>query len=137
MNGHLETTTATTAPRSDWAAVLPAACAVHCTLTPFAASLLPVAAISVRAEAVLLGVAVLLASASLGLTWRSHGRIAVLLLASLGAALWGLSLLGFFAPLPDALTHPIGGLVLAGALLWNGRLRHEASCGQCGCTMHG
>jgi MerC mercury resistance protein len=129
MTGRVETTDTITARRIDWATALPAACAVHCALTPLAVLALPFVAISTKAEAVLLGLAVVLASVSLSATWHSHGRVSVFGLAALGALIWGLSLGGLFEPLPETLTDGIGGMVLAAALFWNGRLRHESVCG--------
>lgn len=129
MTGRVETTATVTARRIDWATALPAACAVHCALTPLAVLALPFVAISVKAEAVLLGLAIVLASVSFAATWGSHARVSVLGLAALGALIWALSLVGLFEPLPETVTDGIGGLVLAAALFWNGRLRHESVCG--------
>jgi MerC mercury resistance protein len=121
----------------DWATVLPAACAIHCTVTPLLAVSLPVLALSHRLEWLLLASAVVLAGFSLRITWPTHRRMGVLFLAGFGLLMWGTALLGWLEPLPEPLMSPLGGLTMAGALLWNGRLRHKAACNDCGCGMHG
>ena len=40
------------------------------------------------------------------------------------------------APLPEAVTSLLGGLLIAIALFRNGRLRHQAECGPCSCPAH-
>ncbi len=137
MNHRVMTQRATGERRLDWATVLPAACAIHCTITPLLAAALPVLALSHKLEWVLLASAVVLAGVSLRITWPSHRRIGVLVLVALGLATWTAALFGWLAPLPEPVMSPLGGLMLAGALYWNGRLRHEAACSDCGCGMHG
>jgi len=125
-----------TAVRSlDWASVLPAACALHCTLTPLLASVLPFVSADHRWEWLFWGVAVIVGWISLRISWPAHGRIGVLLLAAVGAGLWGAAIVGWVGP--EALMAPLGGLLQAAALWWNGRLRHAAACDDCGCRMHG
>jgi MerC mercury resistance protein len=121
----------------DWATLLPAACAIHCTITPLLAVALPVLALSHKLEWLLLASAVVLAGISLRITWPTHRRVGVLVMAFSGLAVWAAAVLGWLAPLPEPVMSPLGGLTLAGALFWNGRLRHEAACNDCGCGMHG
>lgn len=137
MNDRVMTQRATGRRRLDWATVLPAACAIHCTITPLAATALPLLALSHKLEWLLLASAVVLAGISLRITWPTHRRVAVLVLAALGLGTWTAALFGWLAPLPEPVMSPLGGLILAGALYWNGRLRHEAACSDCGCGMHG
>ena len=120
----------------DWATVLPATCAIHCTVTPLLATTLPLLALSHKLEWLILASAVVLAGVSLRITWPAHRRVGVLVLAGAGLAIWTLAIFGWLAPLPEPVMSPFGGLMLAGALFWNGRLRHEAACTDCGCGMH-
>jgi len=120
-----------------WVGVLPTICAVHCLVTPVLASTLPFFAATHALEGWLLAASAALAVASLATSWRRHGRSAVWWLAGAGFAVWGLSVAGGLEPLPEAATSPLGGLLVAGALFWNGRLRHRAACGPCACPAHG
>ena len=123
--------------RLDWATLLPAACAIHCTITPLLATALPLLALSHKLEWLFLGSAFVLAGASLRITWPSHRHRGVLALAVVGLAVWTAAVLGWLSPLPEPIMSPVGGLTLAGALFWNGRLRHRLACSDCGCGMHG
>ena len=123
-----------------WVATwLPAACAVHCVLTPVLVGLFPALALSHRWEGVLLASSLALAQWPLRSGSRLHGDRRVRALVFAGAALWAASILGLFAPLPETLVSPISGLTMAAALVWNGRLIHRARCRTtCGCPLpHG
>lgn len=137
MNDRLMTQGATDARRLDWATILPAACAIHCTITPLLATALPLLALGHKWEWVFLAFAVVLAGVSLRITWPTHRRMGVLVLAGVGLITWATALVGWLAPLPEPVMSPVGGLMLAGALFWNGRLRHQVACDDCGCGMHG
>ena len=135
MDGNTATGRWTNARGLDWAAVLPAACALHCTLTPLLASILPFLGADHRWEWLFWGIALVVGSLSLRISWPAHRRFGVLLLAGLGAFVWGAALMEWVGP--EALVAPLGGALLAAALWWNGRLRHAGACDDCGCRMHG
>lgn len=67
---------------------------------------------------------------------KVHRHRGVWALAAAGVAIWASSLLGIFAPLPEVLTSPVGGILLGAGLLWNGRLLHRQACVECGCPLH-
>lgn len=124
-------------PRAAWIGALPTICAVHCVVAPVLVSTLPFVAATHALEGWLLAASAALAVASLATSWRLHGRRAVWLIAAAGFAVWITSVAGWLEPLPEAATSPLGGLLVAGALFWNGRLRHQAACGPCSCPAHG
>ncbi len=130
-------TLASARSRAGWISVLPTICAVHCLVTPVLASTLPFFATTHALEGWLLAVSAVLAVASLATSWRLHGRWAVWLVAGAGFVVWSSSVAGWLGPLPEAAMSPLGGLLVAGALFWNGRLRHQAACGPCLCPVHG
>ena len=125
-----------TAPASDWLGVLPAICAVHCLAMPIVASTLPFFAATHAWEGWLLGLSAVLATATLAASWRTHGRWVVWILASVGFAVWAAALAGWSGALPESVVSPVGGLLVAGSLFWNGHLRHKAVCGACACPVH-
>ena len=131
---------ASTAPSggraSGWFGALPAICAVHCLAMPILASTLPFFAATHAWEAWLVAFSGLLAAVTLGTSWRAHGRWSVWTLASLGFAVWIAALAGWFGTLPESLMSPLGGLLVALSLFWNGHLRHQAVCGSCACPVH-
>ncbi len=122
---------------SAWIAAVPTICAVHCVVTPVLVSTLPFFAATHALEAWLLGASALVVAASLRASWRLHGRPMVGAVAAAGLGVWSLSAAGWLAPLPEAATSPLGGLLVGVALVWNGRLRHQGACGQCSCPAHG
>ena len=121
---------------SGWSGVLPTVCAVHCLAMPILASTLPFFAATHSWEVVLLALSALLAVVTLAASWRLHGRRAVWAVASLGFAVWIAALAGWLGPLPESLMSPLGGLLVATSLFWNGHLRHKAVCGACACPVH-
>ena len=121
---------------SRWPGVLPAICAVHCLAMPILASTLPFFAATHVWEVWLLALSSLLATVALAASWRLHRRRVVLAVAALGFAVWIAALNGWLDPLPEALMSPLGGLLVAVSLFWNGHLRHQAVCGSCACPVH-
>ena len=119
-----------------WAAALPLVCAAHCIAMPLVALFVPVLAVGSGVETGLM-----VASAALAL-WaarggvRLHGRYAVWIPVLLGLGVWAASLAGWTRPLPEPVTTTLGSLLLAGGMVWNARLRHEAACRRCGCPAH-
>jgi hypothetical protein len=103
---------------------------------PIAASTIPFFAATHAWEAWLLGLSAVLATATLASSWRTHGRWAVWVIASLGFAVWIAALAGWSGTLPESVVSPVGGLLVAGSLFWNGHLRHKAVCGSCACPVH-
>ena len=127
----------TSASPSGWIGALPTICAVHCLVAPILVPALPFFAASHALEGWFLAASAVLAVASLATSWRLHGRLSVWLIAAVGFGVWGMSVAGLLAPLPEALMSPLGGVLVAGSLFWNGRLRHRAACGPCACPAHG
>ena len=119
-----------------WSGVLPAICAVHCLVMPILASTLPFFAATHSWEVWLLALSGLLATGTLASSWRLHGRRVVWAVASLGFAVWIAALAGWLGTLPESLMSPLGGLLVAISLFWNGHLRHQAVCGSCACPVH-
>ena len=119
-----------------WSGVLPAICAVHCLVMPILASTLPFFAATHAWEAWLLALSGVLATVALGTSWRLPGRWVVWGLASLGFAVWIAALSGWLGTLPESLMSPLGGVLVASSLFWNGHLRHQAVCGSCACPVH-
>ena len=123
-------------PGGTWIGALPTICAVHCVAAPVLVSTLPFFAATHALEGWLLAASAVLAIATLATSWRLHGRGAVWLVVTAGFVVWGASVAGWLEPLPEAAMSPLGGLFVAGALFWNGRLRHQAACGPCACPVH-
>ncbi len=121
---------------SGWFGAVPAICAVHCLAMPILASTLPFFAATHAWEAWLVALSALLAAVTLAASWRLHGRRVVWVLASLGFAVWIAALAGWLGALPASLMSPLGGLLVAISLFWNGHLRHQAVCGSCACPVH-
>ena len=119
-----------------WVGAVPAVCAVHCLVTPLLASTLPFFAHTTVVETWLLALSVMMAFASLAVSWRSHGRWVVWGLAAFGFLVWGTAVAGSLELLPEAVVAPVGGSLVAVSLFWNGRLRHKAVCASCACPVH-
>ena len=124
-------------PQAGWIGALPTICAVHCLVTPVLVSALPFFAATHALEGWFLAASAVLAVASLTTSWRLHGRSAVWVIAAVGFVVWSASVAGWLEPLPEAVMSPVGGMLVAGSLFWNGRLRHRAACGPCACPVHG
>ncbi len=121
---------------SRWSGILPAICAVHCLGMPILASTLPFFAATHAWEAWLLALSGLLAAVTLATSWRLHGRWMVWAVAALGFVVWIAALAGWPGTVPESLMSPLGGLLVAGSLFWNGHLRHQAVCERCACPVH-
>ena len=124
-------------PKAAWIGALPTICTIHCVVAPVLVSTLPFFAATHALEGWLLAASAVLALASLATSWRLHGNGAVWLMAAAGFAVWSTAVAGWLEPLPEAAMSPLGGLLVAGALFWNGRLRHQTACGPCACPAHG
>jgi hypothetical protein len=119
-----------------WSAALPLACAVHCVLMPLATLFVPFLAPAHELEAVFMLVSAALALALTRGGVRAHGHGAVWAPVLLGIAVWGASIAHLGGPLPEPVTTVLGSVLLAGGMVWNARLRHEAECRSCGCPAH-
>lgn len=115
---------------------MPVICAFHCVATPLLASTLSLLTLTHAFEQWLLAASAVLAVFSVASTWRVHGRGSVWVLLVLGFMVWEASVAGWLGPLPEAAMSPVGGLIVAATLVWNGRLRHGAVCGECTCPAH-
>lgn len=122
--------------RSGLLALLPLTCAVHCMVTPVLVAFVPALGVAPSIEWILLAGSVAVAMLALRRGARFYRNRLVWALAGSGAAIWALSLLSVFEPLPETVTSPLGGAVLAAALFWKGRLSHRHACRDCGCPMH-
>jgi hypothetical protein len=121
---------------SSWAAAAPLLCAAHCIALPVLVLVSPVFHLNPAVEYAVMATAGVLAA--LFLVWgvAAHGNRLVWVPAMVGLAVWigGEMTLGHsHAGLG---LHAIGSTLLAGGLIWNAWLRHEAACGDCGCPAH-
>lgn len=123
-----------TAPSERWALVAPVVCAVHCLATPILLVVAPAIAGSWQLEGILMLVAILFSVPAIWRGYSLHRRAEVWLPAVLGALLWGAELAGLFSVVPGVLLTLTGSTLMAGALLWNFRLRRHFSV--CGCPAH-
>ncbi len=120
--------------RSRWATVVPTLCAIHCLVTPALIAAFPFLHFLRGVEPVLYGLSLLLAVWAIGSGWWRHRQARVWAVAAAGAVLWGASIAGWLAPVPEALTDIAGGVLLAAGVFWSGRLRHRSVCGgDCSC----
>ncbi|HEX8317170.1 MerC domain-containing protein [Longimicrobium sp.] len=127
---------ARTAPAFGWAAALPLLCSVHCVAAPLLTVVAPAFAIAPATEH-----AVQFASAVLAviMAWsglRAHRRTIVLAPMALGMGVWAVAETVGVGGAAEQAAHVAGGLLLAAGMLWNGHLRHHASCHHCGCPAH-
>ncbi|MBW3656478.1 MAG: MerC domain-containing protein [Gemmatimonadetes bacterium] len=127
---------ARTAPAFGWAAALPLLCSVHCIVTPLLAVAAPAFAIAPGAEHTIQLVSAVLAVAMACSGPRTHGRLIVLAPMGLGMGVWVLVETIGAGGAAEQEAHVAGGLLLAAGMLWNGQLRHQASCHHCGCPAH-
>jgi hypothetical protein len=112
----------------------PLLCAAHCMAAPLLVALTPALGhgpAEIAIQLATLAFAVVLLRAGL----RTHGRGMVIAPVVLGALAW---VAGHAAPeSAETALSVAGGLLIAGGMLWNARLRHEAVCHSCGCPAHG
>ncbi len=125
------------AQSSSWdrlVAILPAACAIHCILTPFVAVAVPVVAFGPAGEWVAFTISAVLAVWAVRTTARVHGLAVVWLPVAMGLVLWATSLLGLASIRGEPeWAAGLGGLILAAGVVWSSRLRHRRVCssGRC------
>jgi len=108
---------------------------VHCLVTPVIVAVLPLFGWFEALEPALFAL-----SGGIGL-WearsgaRVHGRAIVWLPVLLGIASWvGALLVHGHNPWIEGALAALGGILVGGALFWNGRLRHRIECAtQCAC----
>ncbi len=117
-------------------AILPLVCAVHCIVTPLISPVLSVAGHNTGLEYGLLSVALIVAVISYGYGLKHHRNHLVWSLGLVGFLIWGMSLGDPFLPFSEAQGSTVGSVTVAGTLLWNGRLRHNAICDECVCPIH-
>lgn len=117
---------AASATASRWMAVAAGLCSVHCLAAPFLALAAPFLVIAEAGEWWLWAGTALF---SVLLLWVAPVRKAgVAALTGSGVAIWAGSLLGWFHPLPEFATSPVGSLLVAGGMVWSARLCRAASC---------
>ena len=105
-------------------------CGVHCALTPFLAVAAPALALSEGTERGLWVGTVLLGAVMLGMGPARKNTALVLTFLG-GVVLLAASLAGWLNPLPETVTSAAGGLTLAGALVWSGRVCRAGACPAC------
>ncbi len=113
-----------------WAALAAFLCGIHCLVTPFVVTAIPILALSKATEWWALGVTVVLGG---GITLlgpaRQQGTVLGLLAA--GAGIWAASLMGLLEPIPEFVTSPLGSLVFASGMLWSARICRKGACDVC------
>lgn len=127
---------ARTAPAFGWAAALPLLCSVHCIAAPLLTVVAPAFAIAPAAEHAVQFASAVLAAVMAWSGLRAHGRTIVLAPLALGMGVWAVAETVGVSGAAEQAAHVAGGLILAAGMLWNGRLRHQASCHHCGCPAH-
>jgi hypothetical protein len=120
----------------DWAAALPLLCAAHCVASPLLVLAVPALGWGHQAEPLVQAASALLAAVAAWSGLRAHTRPVVLVPMAAGVALWMASAVLDLHGMPEAAAGVAGGLLLAGGMLWSGRLRHDAACHHCGCPAH-
>lgn len=121
--------------RSKAWALLPTACAIHCLVTPIAVAILPFFGWLDTIEPALFGISAVIGATEARSGTQVHGRMAVWIPVVLGIFLWGAELAEVVeAPWLETGMAVAGGLLIAGGLFWNGRLRHRVECArECAC----
>jgi len=130
------TSTTIDLPAGSWAAAAPVLCAAHCIATPLLVLLSPTFHMTPAVEYAVMGAAALLAIAFLAWGVAAHGRAVVWIPVIAGLVVWigGEATFGHSAG--GLWLHVAGSILLAGGLIWNAFLRHEATCRDCGCPAH-
>jgi hypothetical protein len=119
-----------------WASVAPAACAVHCAVTPLLVIFAPTLAPGAAVEFGLFGITLVVASWALAKGLRQHGDFRPVAPIAVGLLFWGASILLLFHPIPEELTTILATLVVASGLVWNARLHCAADAeSACACTV--
>lgn len=118
---------------STWAPAAPLLCAVHCVAAPLLVTLLPSLNLGEGLEWWLFAAVLPIAVGVLVAELRVHRHRRIPVVVAAGAALWAASLAGWLEPAPETVTTTLGSLIVAGAMVWSARLRHAATCRDCGC----
>jgi hypothetical protein len=120
------------APGLPLSAAAPLLCVAHCLAAPLFVVLAPALAGNEGVEIALMGISAAIAVVVLSAGVRRHGEPVVWMPAIVGLSLW---LLGATLPgeTQERVLMVIGGILLAGGLFWDARLRHRASCSSCSC----
>lgn len=120
--------------RQPWGWLVPVACAVHCAAAPFLVAILPGVSVGEAWEWLFLAVSGALGvGVLLRLPGKREGR-AILALGAGGLALWAASLLGWTAPVAEAVSSGTGALMLASAMLIGSHSRAARRANACGCS---
>lgn len=120
--------------RQQWSWIVPVACAAHCASAPFLVAVLPGLAGGEEWEWLFLA-----ASGALGVSVmrrlpRASRKGTILALGAGGIALWTASLLGWTAPVAEAVTSGTGALLLASAMLMGSHSQGARQANGCGCS---
>lgn len=120
-----------------WVGLVPLLCAAHCVAAPLLVAAAPALALSEGGEALVKAASALLAAGVAWSAFRAHRRAAALLPVAAGIAVWALVAALDAHGAGGRLGAALGGVLLAGGMVWNAHLRHRAACPACGCAVHG
>ena len=96
-------------------------------MTPLLATVAPFLVLAEGAEWWMWAATVFLAVVMLAIgQGRRRRAISGLVLA--GATIWAASLAGWFEPVPETLTSPVGSILMGGGMLWSARLCRANAC---------
>jgi hypothetical protein len=111
-------------------AAAPLLCVAHCLATPLFVVVAPALAGNKTVEIALMIVSGVIALSVLVMGVRRHGETLVWVPAIVGFSLWSV---GIVSPgeMQERLLLTGGGILLAGGLFWDARLRHRVSCSSC------
>jgi hypothetical protein len=113
-----------------WTAAAPLLCAVHCLAAPLFLVVAPALADNRTVEVALMAISAVIALVVVSLGTRRHGEALVWLPVMLGLAIW-LSASVASSAVAERVLMVAGGVLLAGGLYWDARLRHRATCTTC------
>jgi drug/metabolite transporter superfamily protein YnfA len=118
------------APGMPLTAAAPLLCVAHCLAAPVLVVMAPALAGNGSVEIALMVISTMIAVTVLVTGVRRHGESLVWMPAIAGLSLW---LLGLIIPgeMQERALMACGGILLAGGLFWDARLRHRASCTGC------
>jgi hypothetical protein len=121
------------APGLPLSAAAPLLCVAHCLAAPLLVVMAPALAGNEGLEIGLMVISAAIAVIVLAAGVRRHGELVVWMPAIAGLSLW---LLGAILPgeMREQVLMVSGGILLAGGLFWDARLRHRASCSSLSCA---
>jgi len=125
----LPSSTQARAARVPFAAVAPLVCVVHCLAAPLLLSLAPSLAENRLVEAVLVAIASVVGIGTIIRGIRLHERLQALFPLAAGISVWVAALTIPDSPVPEVVLMVVAGVLVAGAMFWDARLRPGHTCG--------